>query len=99
MVAPAGILRPSNGSKPTKISQIPNKIIPKLPVTLRDLKPPASLAGPSRIRMPAAMARMANRVSPPGMLILSSGNRPVRISQIASKIIPKLLEIFISMLL
>jgi len=33
------------------------------------------------------------------MLILSSGKRPVRMSQIASKIIPKLLEIFISVLL
>jgi hypothetical protein len=51
------------------------------------------------IKAPAAMARAAIAVWSPEKLKLSSGIRPVRISQTASSSIPMFLVIFIDVLL
>jgi hypothetical protein len=99
MVPMAGMLRLSNGNRPVTISQMANKTIPRLPLSLTDpsrLVPPVGL---SKIKTPAAIASIANMIPIPAMLILSSGSSPVKMSQMASKTMPILFVSLMGVLL
>jgi hypothetical protein len=90
MVPLAGKFRLIKGSRPVRMSQIPSKSTPRLLGSLLPFTRP-----PRSIKTPAAMASKANMAPLAGKLRLIKGSRPVRMSQIPSKSIPRLSDNFI----